>query len=255
METLKENKKEAIIARIKKLLEHAESAKTFNSLAEAESFTAMATKLLLEYNLEMSEVEAAKDNNNEFKHWKYNEPILYKDNQSGNRWKLLLVTVLANHNFCDLTNNPYKKEFRVYGNIQNVDTVTYLYNYLSVGLLRLAQEHYNQLDTWEKHGYNRYAYLKDFLLGAVKGVNAKLQEQKDFEAQKNSKVTALVLYNDKALAKYAEEVITGLKKGRKPKTITVGHGYGTGYKVGKNYKINGPLTAGKKEDLLKLEDK
>ena len=251
----KRTKREAIIFRVKKLREHAETKKNTGDIQEAESFAATAARLTLEYNLNEDEINAAsaaKDNAERFKNWVYNEPILYRDNQSGNRWKLLLANVISKYNFCSIINFPKEKEFRVYGNMFNVDTVVYMYNFLSVGLLRIAQENHVKLPDIEKKLYNRYAYLKDFLLGAVAGINVKLRDDQLRAAQENNKVTALVLVNKEALDKYKDEVITGTRN-TKMKTVKVGHGYETGYEVGKSYNIVDPLEQAKAKSAI--EDK
>jgi len=230
---------EAIIARIKKLLRHAESAAKLGSQAEAETFSNKVNELLLEYNLEMAQVQSSPDED-KFATWTYAESISFADNQSGNRWKKALVYALCEYNFCSSTINAYTKTFRVYGQMQNVDTVIWMYNYLSVGLLRLAQEKHMALTPTQKATYNRYAYLKDFLLGAVAGLEQKLEAQRKSHQQANA-LTGLMIVNKDALNEFVKKAVPDLKQARKPKIVMVGHGYTSGVKAGMEFQVGGAL--------------
>lgn len=241
---------ENIVQRIKGLMRHADSAKELGSLEEAEIFTNKVNELLQKYNLEMAEVVATADKqNDQFKNWLYSESISYRDNQSGQRWRLALVEILCKHNYCSYTFKSGMKTFTVYGHLQNVDTVVWLYNYLSIGLLRLAQEHHVALPTEMKLYYNRYAYLKDFLMGAVNGLDQKLEAQRLASAQAN-KLTGLMVINKDALKKFVETTRPGIKTS-KSKPISVGSGYRHGIKAGLNYSIGKPIEAAEIQKLIK----
>lgn len=235
--------KEQIISRIKKLLKSAESFTKIGSTEEAETFTSMATKLLLQYNLDMAEVEASNEDGKRFSNWKYNEAVSYKDNQSGDRWKLDLILVLARFNFCDVVRNRANKEFHVYGTTDNVDIVVYLYNFLSIGLLRIAQENHVKLSDEEKKTYNRYSYLKDFLIGAVSGINEKLKKEREEASQLDCKITSLIVCNKEVLNQYIQERFAGNVKKTNMKSVKVGSAYQEGFQVGKNYKVGERLTS------------
>ncbi len=228
---------EQIISRIKKLLKHAESAKQLGSLSEAESFAQKATELLLEHNLEMSQINMSEDSD-QFEKWIYGESISYKDNQSGQRWRYNLINTLTSHNLCNFTFNTYMKTFRVYGRMENVDIVVWMYNFLSTAMLRIAQESHVKLNEETRRYYNRYAFLKDFLLGAVQGLNDKLEEQRRSQSQN---ITSMILVNKDALEKYITKEVPNLKEARKRKVVIVGEAYNDGYEVGKNMSINKPL--------------
>lgn len=238
--------KEQIISRIKKLLKHAESAKNLGSLAEAEAFSLKANELLLEHNIQMMEVEEAEDTDM-FKNMGWSERLSYKDNQSGNAWRIDLVGYLTKHNLCSFTYNRYFKYFEVYGKMENVEVVVWLYNFLSVGLLRLAQEHHVNLSPEEKKRYNRYAFLKDFLLGAVRGINYQLERQKQKMA--SEQMTALIVYNDKALDAFLKKEAPNVKTRNATKTKVVGEAYDVGLEVGQNYNINKTPLSQVKEKL------
>lgn len=235
-----EAKRNAIISRIKKLMRHAESAKQLGSLEEAETFSAKVEELMIEYNIELSQVKL-EENEGEFDKWMYSEKLSYKDNQAGQRWRLHLVEVLCNHNFCNYVWSSYSKTFEVYGRMENVDTVVWMYNFLSIGLLRLAQEAHVSRD-WESkliYGERRYAFLKDWLVGATVGINNKLTKQKE-QSVHSEEIGGLVLYNKEALKKFLK-IDNPKVKTVKSKRITVGPAYSDGIEAGENYSINPPL--------------
>lgn len=241
---------EQIIQRIKKLLKHAESAKALGSEAEAEAFALKANELLMEYNLSMLDIAASKDDDAvDFSNYVYGEYISYKDNQSGNRWKYDLISVLTKYNLCDFTFNRYHVAFRVYGRMENVDVVVWMYNFLSIGLLRLAQERYNTDMLLRSQYTNRYAFLKDFLLGAVRGVQAKLEEQRQTQA-KNSQMYGLMVINKEMLDKYIKTEDPNIKEARARKTVFVGAAYSEGKKAGFGYNITKPLSSPKQHKQL-----
>jgi len=245
-----EAKQNAIISRIKKLMRHAESAKQLGSLEEAEAFSAKVEELMIEYNIELSQV-ALDDKEGEFDKWMYSEKLSYKDNQAGQRWRMELITVLTRHNFCSFIYSSYSKTFEVYGRMENVDTVVWMYNFLSIGLLRLAQEAHVKRDLMSQviYGDRRYAFLKDWLVGATVGIDNKLTKQKE-QSIHSEEISGLVLYNKEALKKFLKIENPEIKT-VKSKQIFVGPAYGSGIEAGENYSINAPL--GKVKEVKELK--
>lgn len=235
-----ETKQNAIISRIKKLMRHAESAKQLGSLEEAETFSAKVEELMIEYNIELSQVKL-EENEGEFDKWMYGEKVSYKDNQAGQRWRLNLVEVLCEYNFCNYTWNARSHTFRVYGRMENVDTVVWMYNFLSIGLLRLAQEAHVNRNEFDQimYGQNRYSFLKDWLIGAVVGLNRKFRLQRE-QSVHAEEIGGLVLYNREALDRFLKQEDPKVKSVRM-KQINVGSAYAKGVKAGENYNINPPL--------------
>ena len=249
-----QGKRDAIKARIKKLMLHAKSAKELGSLAEAETFTAKVEELMIEYNIEISQIDLDKDEN-EFDKWMYGESINYKDNQAGQKWRLDLIAVLCKHNFCNYTWNTTRKTFKVYGRMENVDVVVWMYNFLSVGLVQLAVKAFRIPDIDSKIIYqnNRYYFIRDWLFGAVVGINKKLQRQKD-ESANRDKINSIMLYNDKALEKYLITVNPNVKLvNTKSKQVFIGPAYEKGLEAGENYVINPPLKSGSSQATTKSE--
>lgn len=236
---------ETIKERIAKLRKHAESADKLGSQEEAATFAAKATELLLEYNLLESDIKMG-DNINRFKHWKYSERLSYKCNQSGQRAKLKLVKILCSHNLCDYVWRSGPKTFEVYGNMENVDQVVWLYNYLSVGLLRLAQQAHVEGTKNGSITINRYSFLKNFLIGAASGIDNQLKRVREANIH-SSNINALIKVNNGYLEKFLEEDHPNIK-GVKSRIIIVGQGYIDGIEAGENYSINKPLEQAQTEE-------
>lgn len=232
--------KDLIVERIKKLHKHAVSAEKLGSLEEAEAFSSKVTALLMQHNLELSEIDLDEDKN-KFNKWMYSEEVSFKDNQAGDRWKINLVRVLCKHNLCDFVMTPYTKTFEVYGRMENVDTVVWLFNYLSSGLMRLAQQaNLNRTPLEEAmYGKNRYSFLKDWLIGAGVGIDKKLRLQQE-ESERASEITGLIHVNKKALDEFLKDSNPHVKQ-VKARGTKVGVAYARGFEAGAGYNITPPL--------------
>ncbi len=239
----KTSDKDLIINRIKKLFTHADSAKELGSIAEAEVFIKKANQLLLEHNLELHQIPFGVDEDR-FAKWVYGEDISYKDNQAGDRWQLNLITVLTKYNLCSYTYKARRKTFKVYGKLENVDSVVWLFNYLTIGFIRIAREAAFKRTREEKQLIPRNPFLKSFLLGTAAGLKEKYKEQFR-ELQNQDQLRGLILYNDKALEEFVNIQVPNIKPGRRLPDFQVNEAYEKGIEIGKNYSINKPLTVSK----------
>jgi hypothetical protein len=240
--------RDKIIQRIKKLKAHAQSAIAIGSLEEAEAFTAKVTELLMEYNIEMAEVDAAEEmGKDEFHNWVYAESVSYKGKGIASLSLLGLVRVLCRYNFCDFTYNTHFKTFRIYGHADNVDTVIWLYHYLTIGFYRLAS-----LDYKNQTASGRFQYMSDWFVGAADGIVGVLEALR----KKNNKVNALVVLNKKALASYFDKNITNCRTVRgKDKKVRSSEAYDKGYQTGSTYSIGGKLKTEEKNPKKNLDNK
>lgn len=232
-------------------MKHAESAKQIGSIEEANLFATKATELMMEYNLSLDQIPLENLEQEMFDKWTYAEKISYSCNQSGNRWKLNLIKTLTYFNFCSFTYNTYSKTFKIYGKMENVDVVIWQYNFLTIGLLRIAQVAHTELSDVEKRQTLRYSFLKDFLLGAVVGLTQQLAEQR--KKHESESLTGLMLYNAEALEKFIGTQDENLVKARKQKTIYVSGAYDDGVEAGQNYSITRPIESKEPKPLKRLE--
>lgn len=216
--------RESLIQRIKKLKAHAESAEKIGSLEEAKVFMAKVQELMIEHNLSMMEIDSAKEDEEVLKGFSYVEAVSYADGTYYNCRKML-IKVLAQYNFCQIVIDKQRKEFTVYGNGINVDNVVWMYWYMAIRMKSLALEAYR-----EHRNENRFKFISDYMLGAVQGIREALEE----ERTKHNNVTALVLYNDKMVEKYMEQLgVTYVVKRSKVRT-DFGIGAALGFQAGKN---------------------
>lgn len=238
---------EVIKSRIAKLKKHAESAAIFGSVEEAATFTLKVSELLLEYNLLESDINMS-DDSDKFKNWTYSEKLSFQCKQSGQRAKLELVGVLCKHNLCNYIWQSRAKTFEVYGKVENVDQVVWLYNYLSVGLLRLAQQAHVDALKNQTCFTNRYSFLKNFLIGAAQGIDKQLEKQKR-ESIRYSDTTSLIKVNKDDLLEYVTKTTPNVKEVTM-KIIKVGQGYNQGIEAGESYSINKPIESIKTKTKL-----
>jgi hypothetical protein len=155
-----------------------------------------------------------------------------------------LMWVICKYNFTDYLINSKTKSLQVYGNMESVDMTVWLYHFLEIGLYNLSEKHY-QTELSKKTGEERkrfsrvaYTFKRDFLLGAVKGFNDQLQEQR---SQQNSKVNEMILYNKNALNEYLKLTFGPIRLVSSRPLPRPGAGWSAGYEAGKSFKINKPL--------------
>lgn len=230
---------EKIIDRIAKLLKMAEGAKKVGNMEEAEAFSAKVSELLTEHNLnewEIRQHSAKKDD--QFDKWGFVENVSHKENQAGDRWQKDLIKMLCRHNMVGVIFNVYDKghpkhkTFDVYGEITGVETTVWLYNWLSTNLMILAKQARLELSKEDYDAQCRHTYLKDFLVGAIDGVDIRLTKQAK-QSPAAGRIWEMIKYNDKALEKFAEKTYPGMFS-TKPRNIRdkTALGYDAGMETG-----------------------
>jgi hypothetical protein len=224
--------------KITKLLKMAQSAKEIGNIEEADAFLGKANDLLLEYNIEHSDLDMS-DKRRKIEITM--NTVSYHDNQAGSRWRLQFLQILCEYNFCDLVKRSWSSTgsyvnnhmAEVMGQPENVDAVLYLFNNIATQLLFIAQDSYTKIDA-EKRPV-RYSYLKDYLLGAVHGFRDKMKALRKEQEAKYEGLNGLVLYNAAAIAEYIENKYPDLRKGKTYRSIKVdGDVYRKGYKEGQS---------------------
>lgn len=231
-------KEKSIAEKIAAIIALAEGEKNAGNLGAYENMTAKANEMLLKHNLSRHEVlMAAAESDDKFSEWIYGEKVNYKENLAGERWRMALIKTLSKHNLCGVVFTTKQKYFRVYGDASNVESVVWLYNFLNINLLRLAKEYMKGLSNEVRDTQCRHAWLKDWLIGAVDGIDAKLIEQTNKSPLKAA-IGDLILYNKKALAEYVKKIEPGMYTSM-PKELNIRQdSYEAGYKTGKNMNLN-----------------
>jgi hypothetical protein len=246
------------------------SSKKIGSLAEAESFMLGVQKLLTEYNLELSMLEGITEKSNITE-----EKIEYKGLVSYGDWEVDLMYIICQYNWCTCFYNDVQKTITIIGRGDNLDIVKYLYNFITINLSSLSKvSYYGKLeecnvkltahygyDVKAKYGkkfeeiihknkfmpYRRY-YIRDYLAGAVIGINNKMAFAQS-EQSKNTNINSVILFNKDKIDNYLVKYYPNLTK-IKDKSIKRGQGYDEGYNDGYNLHIGDALGGVKDKVVL-----
>ena len=246
--------KENVIQKIQKLLKLQYNAEKIGSTGEAYQAAKMVRKLLMEYNLSMSDIDTS-DGEQKLTMTKSDE--LAGSDRYGNHWKFQLLGVIASNNLCSAYKRVSGKMF-VIGTEDNVAIVQEFYNYLVKVFRRLAKEHWERkCKEWEQQGYNvEYILFADktvenkFFRSYLEGVPVGLQENYD-SLKPTSAETALVVCHQEAIDEYVKENFT--MNDKKPRTRTrkiYGDAYNLGAADGRAVSLNRQIAQTPKEGNL-----
>jgi hypothetical protein len=250
-----EERREAVMMKVAKLMDKAASATKLGNLAEAEAFTLGVGRLMAEYNLTEWEinknrpevVSAFKIENTSASRINYDD--YNRPGRPGGRWPLDLMKMLCPNFMCDLILHTKAKNMTLFGTSANIKTVQYVFTFLDNLLPQLA------LQAWKDQTAvaNRYQYMRNWIAGAIHGLNSKLyNERKEREAASNSE-TGLMLFNKEALMTAKNEAFP---KARvvKDKKLEWNDAQIAGFHKGKTIQINKALegTAATEVDTKRL---
>jgi len=253
--------------KIQKLLNKAESAKDLNNIEEAAAFSAKVNELLTKYNLEKSDIElkSEDDISEDF-------PDLVVTTRHGT-WTGKLLTVLGNFNYCKVILHGQKNMIvSIIGEPNNIEIVTFLYSILQRQFETNAKEkfreylksvresikeqysdsdipNYNKIlaKPWRfiKSVSSRSQYLKSYYLGAIHGVNQKLQQELEKNNTKyGNKLNTLIKVNDDKIDRFIEEKYSDLKNRGQRKLKVNSDAYNSGYDNGINSKFSKGVASG-----------
>ena len=246
--------KENVIQKIQKLLKLQYGAEQIGSTGEAYQAAKMVRKLLMEYNLSMSDIDTS-EGDQKMAMSKSDE--FSASDRYGNHWKFQLLGVIASNNLCSAYQRVSGKMF-VIGTEENVAIVQEFYKYLVKVFRRLAKEHWERkCKEWEQQGYNvEYILFADhtvenkFYRSYLEGVPVGLQE--NYESLKpTSEETALVVCHQEAIDEYVKENFTmNDKKHRKRTRHIYGDAYDLGAVDGRAVSLNRQIAKTTKEGNL-----
>lgn len=227
--------KESVIQKIQKLLKLQYNAESIGSTGEAFQAAKMVKKLLMDYNLSMSDIDTS-DGQESIMMSKSEEKT--SGSMYGNHWKFALLGVIANNNLCHAYKRMSGKMF-VIGTRENTIIVNEFYEYLVKVFRRLAEEHWAETlrDLEKEHGPRlrteetdkameavRRKYFRSYLEGVPEG----LQENYD-SLKPTSQETALAVCHDEAINEYVEANFKFSEKKSRNRTRKV---YGDAYEFG-----------------------
>jgi len=274
---------EEIKVKLKKLIDHAESAKQIGNLAEAELFASKVQDLLLKYNLSKKEIiehqeeleVSGIDTDTEVK-------------KAHGNWMAILLNTLCEYNFCKaiFTSSKMDKQYQItiIGSYENVEVVSYLYDVLKNQLQRLSTKAFSErVKEFQKNSVyqlsellnmgipmgdikklkngmctvkrpwkysksfpNRSKFLKSFYMGANSGILKKLEADKVKSKQSEfaNQINALVLVHKNAVDKYMAENHDGIGTTKVRTRKVDGKAYYEGQKAGENSSMAKGLSNG-----------
>ncbi len=245
--------RENVIKKIQKLLKLQYGAEKIKEEGEAAKAAQVIRKLLLEYNLSMSDINTSGE---EQKLTMSKSDELTGSDRYGNHWKFRLLGVIASNNLCSAYKRVSGKMF-VIGTEDNVAVVQEFYIYLVKVFRRLAKEHWERkCKEWEKQGYNVEYIMSDnvimnkFFRSYLEGVSVGLQD--NYESLKAStEETALVVCHQEAIDEYVKENFTMNDKKHRARTREMfGDVYALGAADGRTVSLNRQIAQTPKGERL-----
>ena len=221
--------KENVIQKIQKLLKLQYGADSIGSTGEAYQAAKMVKKLLMEYNLSMSDIDTS-DGENTMKMGKSVE--MSSGSKYGNHWKFQLLGVIALNNLCQTYKRDNGKMF-VVGTEDNVTIVKEFYDYLIKVFMRLGKEHLEKmvLEAGVSYGVTELPenIKTKFVRSYLEGVPYGLQQNYD-RLKPTSAETALVVCHEEAINEYVNNNFEWSEKKTRKRTR---HVYGDAFDLGK----------------------
>lgn len=225
--------KENVKLKIHKLLKLQYNAEKIGSTGEAYQAARIVRKLLVEYNLTLSDI----DTNDEQPGVTVTQGVDMPGNDRyGNSWKYQLLGVIASNNLCMAYKRMSGKIF-VVGAEDNVAIVQEFYKYLVKVFRRLAKKH------WERSPYSADTTTESmFLRSYYAGVPVGLRE--NYESLKpTSEETALVVCHQEAIEDYVNDNFKWSdRKPKHRKRIVYGDVYDLGRRDGRKVNLNKQIT-------------
>ena len=241
--------KENVIQKIQKLLKLQHGAESIGSTGEAFQAAKMVRKLLLEYNLSLSDIQ--EEEQQQAARIVETDPLSYAD-QYGVSWKQNLLMIICRYNLCSLIVCLRRKQMNIVGTEANTIVVKEFYEYLLQVFRRLSMERLNEAQN-EYLGTGRFMTepkKKDFLLSYLEGVSRGLQE--NYESQQpTSQETGLMVCHKELIKDYLASKSIG--KARRSSTTKVRpDGFNAGFDDGRNVNLSKQLnTTGRAAGQLK----
>lgn len=218
--------------RIEKLFRKARSAEEIGSLEEAATFTAKAQELLVQYNLELSDLEIDGEQGPEIIRVTVELKDRYGWAKTDGDWLIRLHNAIAHFNFCKLISHSHTY-ISLIGEQHNIDMVEYICSNVIPTIKALRLKAWREYTGTEKTNTFKRGYYR----GAVSGLFTKLHEQRKAEEAKYSGLTGLIVRNDEAIQEKTSELFPNLKT-RTTRRLRGSTGLSQGFQDGKNIQIN-----------------
>jgi hypothetical protein len=217
-----EKEKEALIDKIRKLLEKSESAKSLGSQAEAEAFAMKAQQLMFDYQIEAEEVRKASGGKFKMKQAIINFEALTNRHESD--WVDKLIRSLARGNLClavglsygapSVYDNPSdwrEGDIWIGGQPENIEMTQYMLDQLLSRARIMAKESFKKYSGDEK----RNTYIRGFLRGFALGIGEKLMANLSlYQEDTTNPAAIMIVNNNQAVQLYTKSKFPNLSYAR-----------------------------------------
>lgn len=219
---------EKLIDKLTKLKNHAESAKAIGSEAEAQAFAEKVQQLLLEHDLQMSDIEFATLAVDEpvdrgLIDW---TPAGIKGKKTRTQWMEQLAAMIARANFCQIIVQAGTSNIWLIGRKEHRAVAEYMIVTLTRAVIDISKKEHAKF-SWEVYKrdgstFRARGFKDSFITGFLFRLFQRIEERK--KTAETSTSTALVRINreDAAVASYMEDMRKLPKKD--PNHIGKGHG-------------------------------
>lgn len=232
---------ESVIAKIQKLINLQEGAEAVGSIHEAENAAMRVQEYLLKYNLSISDVKTAKIAE-KAKIGVTNFDLNPHQAKTEANWVRNLFWAISKYYLCKALHNAYTPGYfgkydqgtmRIIGEENNVAIVMYTVEQL------LSKIHISEKLSWKSyHGYEkRNAFKRGFLIGAVNGIEKKLEDQQRKMVEENNSMALMVITKKKELSEYVNTHFR-VKSTSSNSRLSGIDGKTRGYEAGYNMNIN-----------------
>lgn len=226
--------KEEVIKKIRKLLKLQYSAEKVGSTGEAYKAANIVRNLLMEYNLSMSDIGTGTE---EEMNIVESDDLSFSD-QYGIHWKRMLLSVICEHNLCELIYCAQRKRMNIVGSEANMVIVREFYIYLVRVFSRLSMERLNEAQNEAmRHGKfmiepQKKKYIKSYLEGVPFGLDENYKSLAPTSAE-----TGLMVTHKAVIKSYLERKHKNLRTGRHPKLEVEEDAFGVGYQDGRKVSL------------------
>ncbi|BDE81902.1 DUF2786 domain-containing protein [Porphyromonas somerae] len=199
---MEDNTKQKILDKIQKLLKLQHSAENLGNEGEAYAAATAVHRLLTTYNLSLQDiVGTGEEDSNIIK----SDDITYRS-QFGCQWKLSLLTIVADNNYCSVLVKSYKQHMLIVGHQDNVEVVKTLYSYLVSAFNKLSVRRRAEFSAQLREENKRLTeagkkkFMRSYYIGAVAGLLENFNSHKP-----TSEETGLMICHKTEIEKYLSE--------------------------------------------------
>lgn len=239
---------EKLLHKIRKMMDHADSAKTIGSEAEAQAFTDAVQRLLLEHNLSLADIPVAAG---------VPEPeavkVMFDPTEHGLKlksarleWSEALARAVAQAHLCDFLVHRGSNYITFVGFQHNAEVAVWTYAVLYRTAWNLGwKEYFSYYKECAEAGERQKArgFRKSFLLGFVRRLLERIYERKrKFQEEPKSMALAVLDKNALAIKKFYEKNKVG-KSGAPRTRINNAVGYARGKAAADQIDLDGHTKA------------